>query len=237
MLVQRRPGQWMSDAIWRGHAGSAGGVRAAAAQLLVQLRTDPLLVVCDLLAVAVAYATALLLRFDGEAPAYYWLHLAPYTAVAGAAYVLLLARAGLYARVWAQAGVAEAWWLAVTGCTATTVLVVLDLVPLPGSTRPLPVSVPLNAGLLIVLLLAVSRFQVRVREQRDLDAPLEGDGVVVIGAPRAARAAVERMRGEPHAQLRPVVIVTDDARAWHRHLAGVPVVGPVSMLEDFVGRY
>ncbi|MCU1602182.1 MAG: Polysaccharide biosynthesis protein CapD-like [Frankiales bacterium] len=200
-----------------------------------QLRTDPGLVLCDVLMVVLAYATALLLRFDGDAPTVYWVHLVPFAAAAGATYVLLLARVGLYARVWGQAGVVEAWWIGVTATGAAALLVLADLVPAGG--RALPVSVPLNAGLLLVLLLAVARFQVRVRDQGRAMAPEDGDAVLVIGAPRAARAAVEQMRGEPHARLRPVVIVTDEASAWHRRLAGVPVVGPVDDLPGFAWAY
>jgi FlaA1/EpsC-like NDP-sugar epimerase len=207
----------------------------ATSPILAQLRTDPALVVCDLVVVAIAYVTALLLRFDGNPPAVYWAHLPPFVAIAGGTYVLLLAKAGLYARVWGQAGAPEAWWLGVTAGSAGVGLVLLDL--LPFEQRVLPVSVPLNAGLLTVLLLAFARFHVRLREQRRPPAPVDGDAVLVIGAPRAARAAVERMRGEPLARLRPVVIVTDEASAWHRHLAGVPVVGPVSGLGDFAGVY
>ncbi|MCW2674440.1 MAG: Polysaccharide biosynthesis protein CapD-like [Frankiales bacterium] len=203
--------------------------------IMAQLSTDPGLVACDVALVAIAYVTALLLRFDGDAPPEYWLHLAPFVAVAVSTYVLLLAKAGLYARVWGEAGAADAWWLGVTAGIAAVGLVLLDL--LPFDRRLLPVSVPVNAGLLTVLLLAFARFHVRLREQRRPPAIVDGEAILVIGAPHAARAAVERMRGEPLARLRPVVIVTDEANAWHRCLAGVPVVGPVNGLGDFAGMY
>jgi FlaA1/EpsC-like NDP-sugar epimerase len=202
---------------------------------VAQLRRDPGLVASDVALVLVAYTTALLLRFDFDPPAEYWTHLLPFVGAAGAIYTVLLARAGLYARVWDQAGPSEAWQVGVTATAAAALLVLLDVVPL--GRRPLPLSVPVDAGLLLVLLLAVARFQVRVRNQSARPTLWEGEGVLVVGALHAARVVVEQMRGEPHARLRPVAIVTDDTSAWHRGLAGVPVIGPVSALHGLAATY
>ncbi|MCW2778102.1 MAG: Polysaccharide biosynthesis protein CapD-like [Frankiales bacterium] len=204
--------------------------------LLRELRTDPYLVACDVVLVVCAYAAALLLHFDvdpQEVPDDYWLHLVPFAGAAAVLYVLALGRAGLYARVWDEAGTAEAWHLFVASSSATTLLVLVDVPASPF--RPLPLSVPVTAGAFVLLLLAGIRFKARIQTQRRAQ-PVAGTGVLVVGPLWATRAVVEQMRHEPQSGLRPVAVLTDDATCWGRQLCGVPVVGPLSQLE-VLGRH
>ncbi|MGB8652209.1 MAG: nucleoside-diphosphate sugar epimerase/dehydratase [Mycobacteriales bacterium] len=197
---------------------------------------DRWLVVFDAGLVSLAYLLALLLRFDFDVPASSWNRFPGFLALALVVYLFLHAWLGLYGAVWRQAGAAEAWQLLVASTAATVAL--LAAAALPSPVRPVPLSVPLDAGALGLLLLAGVRFRARVLAARPATpAAAPGVRVVLVGPVAAARAVMQQMRGEAEAGYVPVAVVTDEAHAWRRDLSGVPVLGPVADLGAVAARY
>lgn len=193
------------------------------------LRIDRRLVALDLLLVVIAYAAALALRFDGQVPPDYWLTLTPVAAGAAACSVLTHLRLGLYGRVWGQAGAPEARRLVVASVTVTAGVTFVAI----GLSHPqLPLSVPLDAGAIALLLLGGARFQGRLRGKAG-GASTEGEGALVVGPAESARVVVEQLRREPHTRLKVLAVVTDDPGTWGRSLTGVPVVGPIESVEHY----
>lgn len=195
------------------------------------------LVAADALLVCLAYSVALALRFDGQPPVEHWQRLPAFLLLAVVVYVALHGCLGLYGPLWVQAGAREAGNLVVGSAVATTALTGTTL--LGGDERALPLSVPLTAGALGLLMLGGVRFSQRLLAARGEHAHPGGDGtpVVVVGAPGQVRLVLAQMRSQPAVGLRAVAVVTDKCSAWGRTILDVPFDGPVESLPAVVRRW
>ncbi|MCW2601706.1 MAG: Polysaccharide biosynthesis protein CapD-like [Frankiales bacterium] len=237
MLMERAVGSGADGVRWWTRRSVENPSTAQSKWLLnwARVSADRWLFLVDAVIVTLAYALALLFRFGLAVPGSYWSRFPGFLLLALVVYLGLHAGMALYGAVWLQAGPLEAWKLVVASTAATSVLLLAAAIP---TVRPTPMSVPLVAGALALLLFGAARFGARVLAARPGAATAaQGARVILVGPVAAARAVVQQMRAETEAGYLPVAVVTDEAQAWRRELSGVPVVGPLDDLGVVAARY
>jgi FlaA1/EpsC-like NDP-sugar epimerase len=188
----------------------------------------------DLLAVALAWALAFLLRFNFDVPPEF----------AGVArhsllWVMPLLGAlffafGLYRGLWRFASLSDLQHLVaavvVGGLLMTAAVVFLGLGPIPR-------SVLILHPLLLALIMGGSRFAYRSWKEHRIYGPakMRGQPVLVLGAGEAADSLLRELHrsGLWYA----VALVDESPQKKGRSLRGLPVFGPLSSIADVAGRY
>ena len=202
------------------------------AQVAARTRSDLVLGIFDALLVTAAFATVLVLRFDGEVPGHHWRSFwgfVPYGVAVSLASNWLW---GLYGQLWRHASIQEARRLLLAGATTTSVLVFLEI----GVRRTVPYSVvTLGVGLGIFLTGAL-RFQSRLFSFQRRSTDGTGLRVVVIGAGDAGAALVREMLRSPRAGLVPVAVLDEDVRRHGRSFMGLRIEGGIADLPRVAAR-
>ena len=199
-------------------------------------RWEPSLLALDVVAIAIAYALAVLLRFDGEVPGIVWQGYLQFLPAAMVVQLASLFHRRLYRLVWSQAEAGDARRLVAAVRDATVLLFLLSFIH-PGRAA-LPLSVPLLAAALLLLLLGATRFRHRIFARRRIPTS-EDDAtrVIVVGATGPTRSVVQQMRADPTHGLVPVAVIDGAPSTWGRSIADVPVVGPLAMLPVAAERF
>lgn len=208
-----------------GTAGVTNGRWRGGAATLRGIQHDWPLVLIDAGVIAASWTAALLLRFDAEVPMRFWDGLWAVLPVALGTGLLANASAGLYSEVWQHASVFEA--RRILGAQGASLLVLVVVVLM--TARPVPLSVPLIAATLTAGAMGAVRFQsrlfaIRRRQERDVER------VVVLGAGSAGASLAHDVsrRGEP---VRLVAFLDDDPSLLGRKVQGVTVRGTLAELE------
>jgi FlaA1/EpsC-like NDP-sugar epimerase len=198
----------------------------------------PLILAGHAILVAVAYAVAFLLRFDGPVPPdavkAFEVTVMPLVIIRLASFAVY----GLHRGFWRHFGHRDLIALA-NSVALGTVIFVLALVA--GSRLgPVPRSVVLMEAMLTFLLAGGSRLAVRsAREWLARRRSGERRPTLIVGAGAAAERLLRQLSHGAAGDmgLRPVAILDDDPDKWSMSLHGVPVVGPVSRLSEAVKRF
>ncbi len=184
----------------------------------------------DSLLIVAAFGAALLLRFDGFAPAPYPLYFVLAMPVVILIYTLALLAFGTHENLWQFAGVAELSRLWGACLTATGVLILADLASIfvtEYDIYALPVSVVVSGGVFSGVLLTGSRLWRRVLALfRQPAAPAEAaQRVLIVGAGSAgALLGRELLLHRRHAYV-PVGFVDDDRAKLGKVIHGIRVLG------------
>ena len=101
------------------------------------------------------------------------------------------------------------------------------------SPPPVPRSVPVIAGALVIGLLLGGRFALRAYRQRSLFTK-DGEQVLIYGAGDSGEQIVRQMLLTPSAQFTPVGFLDDNPRKSHLRIQGIRVRGTVDDLERLV---
>jgi len=188
----------------------------------------------DLVAAALAWSFAYLLRFNFEVPPSYidemlrtLIWVAPLQAV-------IFWRFGLYQGLWRYASVADLRRIFLAVLTAAA------LIPLVlwmfRVSAVVPRSVLVTSPVLLLLMMGGSRFVYRLWKEHGLfrNLKLTGEPVLVLGAGEAAVSLSKEMRRSDDWRL---VGFLDDEVATHGHtLNGIPVLGALDALPQWVER-
>lgn len=187
------------------------------------------LVAGDIVLTVVAWTSALLLRHDADVPFEAWKGLAGFLPVVIVLTLLVFWTFGLYAGVLRFASVLEARQVLI-GQAALVVL----MVPLVWALdRPVPLSVPIMAGVLSCGLAGAMRFWSRLLRWREMTTSgHDGERLLVIGAGEAGAALVRDIHAHHAAHV--VGFVDDDLRLRGRRVLGVTVRGGLDDLGDVV---
>ncbi|HEY4333080.1 MAG TPA: nucleoside-diphosphate sugar epimerase/dehydratase, partial [Ilumatobacteraceae bacterium] len=201
---------------------------ARLASRTVQVRSDLVIVVLDLLVVALAYTAMLVLRFSGSVPDKYWDAFGFFLPIAGLAVIVCNWALGLYGQLWRHASIYEARRLAYSGTAILLILMGVGLIE-----RQMPVSVVFSGTVVATFMMALLRFQSRLFSfRRAGEQP--GMRVVVIGSGDAGASLVSDMLRSPRAGFRPVAVLDDDTSRQGRSFMGIAVQGGIDDLPAIV---
>jgi len=189
----------------------------------------------DVCAAALAWAAMYWLRFNLDLPEPYvsdmWHTLAWILPLQAVIFVAL----GLYRGLWRFASISDLQRIVLAaGIAAILIPVVLVMLQQP---YVVPRSVLVLYPIVLIFLMAGSRFAYRVWKEHRLYSPLEalGEPVLVIGAGDAgARLARDLMRSR---QWRVVGLLDDDPAKQGRVLSKVRVLGPIGELSRWCAKY
>jgi FlaA1/EpsC-like NDP-sugar epimerase len=189
----------------------------------------------DVCAAAMAWAAMYWLRFNLDLQEPYladmWLTLAWVLPLQAAIFIAL----GLYRGLWRFASIADLQRIVLAaGLGSVLVPVVLVMTRLQAVV---PRSVLILYPIVLIFLMAGSRFAYRVWKEHRLYSPLEalGEPVLIIGAGDAGvRLANDLARSR---QWRVVGLLDDDEVKQGRRLRNVSVLGPIGELPAWCGKY
>ncbi len=153
---------------------------------------------------------------------------------------ILIGWSGLHRQSWRRVGVRDLGVIVqVVGVFAAAMFLFVWLwfaFRLPGSSFPLPRSIPLLEALISVFLLGGWRLGVRLvtegvaRHQRAAAAK----PVLIVGAGEAGTLMAREMLRHPESGLEPVGFVDDDPNKWRLRMLGLPVFGAIERLPEVV---
>jgi FlaA1/EpsC-like NDP-sugar epimerase len=207
------------------------GLRVA--RRAAQTRADRSLVLLDALICAGAYASVLVLRFDGGVPDAQWHRFETFLPFAVFVHLAANCLWHLYGQMWKHASVQEARRLVLAGIQSMALLVVT----LATRVDRVPISVPILGGCMATMLMGAVRYQSRLfafHRARDRHASIR---VAVIGAGESGGAIIREMLRDQTGSLMPVVVLDDDPRNHGRSLLGIPIVGTVGDLPEVASRF
>ncbi len=189
-------------------------------------------VVLDLTVVAMAYAAALLLRFDGNVPGEnvsFAIKVIPALAVS---YVAANVLFGVYRTVWAYGSLGDILALFRPVLLVTVVVFGINFF---FQDRDLPQSVVLIAGALIFPGMAV----VKMRTRLLVRLPWGSSGsrrLVIVGAGHTGQLLARELQNTPDLNYQPIGFVDDDPKKQHTRIHGLRVLGAISSLEQVLER-
>jgi len=181
----------------------------------------------DVLVVALAYAAALLLRFDAEVPrenSEFVLTIFPLIA---AVYVAMNLVFGVYRTVWAYGSLGDILALLRPVVVATLLIFGVNFWV---NERDLPLSVILIAGELIFPGMAF----VKMRSRLLLRLPRAAQAsqrLLIIGAGHTGQALARELQNSPGLNYQPIGYLDDDPKKLGRRMHGLRVFGTVAELE------
>lgn len=193
----------------------------------------------DLLAVVLAWAGGMLLRFNFE-----WQPDYTEKVIVSGAFLLVVHAAvcrlaGLYRGMWIFASLPDLKRVlkAIGMSSAAMVL----LIALDRSEPALPRSMVVLFPVLLLVIMGGGRAAWRMWKEHRLYGDLAGSGkpVVVVGAGTAGAMLVRELERNP--DWRVVALVDDDPGKWRLELSGYPIVGEIDLLprvlEDFKAHH
>jgi FlaA1/EpsC-like NDP-sugar epimerase len=139
------------------------------------------------------------------------------------------ARFRLYRRVWSVAGLSDALAIGLAVTEASFLITVANYL-MGAYNRPWRVAVPLLATPAIVIGIGLFRLLPRLLSR----VPASGNRLLVVVQNSNGYATVKALAQHPNPDWKPIGIVTREANEEHKTVMGIPVVGTVSALGDFL---
>ena len=186
----------------------------------------------DMLVVGLAYAAALLLRFDADVPranAEFAWRVVPFIACA---YVFANLVFGVYRTVWAYGSLGDiiALFRPVLLITLITFVANFWL-----RDRDLPLSVVLIAGALIFPGMALVKMRARLLLRMPWSASAS-QRLLIIGAGHTGQLLARELQNNPALNYQPMGFVDDDPKKVHTRIHGLRVLGSVDELDDVLQK-
>ena len=188
---------------------------------------------------AMSVVIATVLRFDFTVPESKVAEMFWFAAFAAVVFVVCGAVRGLYSGRWSFGVFEEVSALVATIVLATGILmVVAAMLPKVDGVRPIPMSVPLIASTIMLVLSAGVRYMWRLLYDRRLRPQSEGvERVVVIGAGEGGQQIITAMLRNPAGRLLPVALIDDDPSKRNLRVRNVPVGGTRNDLGEVAARH
>jgi FlaA1/EpsC-like NDP-sugar epimerase len=188
---------------------------------------------------AMSVVIATVLRFDFTVPESKVAEMFWFAVFAAVVFVVCGAVRGLYSGRWSFGVFEEVSALVATIVLATGILmVVAAMLPKVDGVRPIPMSVPLIASTIMLVLSAGVRYTWRLLYDRRLRPQSEGvERVVVIGAGEAGQQIITAMLRNPAGRLLPVALIDDDPGKRNLRVRNVPVGGARNDLGEVAARH
>lgn len=197
----------------------------------------------DIGLLALTPALALALRLDLSVPIHYRLVLLVYTGLALIAKLPTLYAFGMYNRLWRYASVGEAiniaWAVMVASLGLTVLFYGVRATGWLGlDTASFPRSLPFLDAALTLLAVGGVRFSVRAAEHYRARSQKGSTTrrVLIIGAGSSGSLLVRELRSSARYGLDPIGFIDDDAAKGNLHIHQVPVLGPLSRLQELARK-
>jgi FlaA1/EpsC-like NDP-sugar epimerase len=196
------------------------------------VRVDLPLVALDVFLIAASYTIVFLARFEGQVPDDWWNRFLVFLPCAVVVTLAMTALCGGYGRWWRHASIDEARRLVLAASFSAIVLLSI----FSWGDQLIPVSVLIGGPLLALALQGGVRFQSRLFafHRRQEEEGTGGMRTVVVGAGKTGSAALREMRQNKRLGFEPVAVFDDNAALHRRSLYGVPIVGGIEHLHDFL---
>ena len=187
-------------------------------------------VLLDVVVVAVAYAAAMMLRFEGSIPGASTEIALWAVPLIGIGFVAANIVFGVYRTVWAYGGIGDILTLFRPIVAVTVIAFMVAALP---DQRDLPLSVMLIAGALIFPAMAMVKMRTRLiaRVPWSTAASLR---LLIIGAGRGGQLLARELHDHPDLNYQPVGFVDPDQGVAHHRIQGLRVFGGLSEIEDTV---
>lgn len=189
--------------------------------------------VLDLLVIALAYAAALLLRFDAEVPHQnreFVLRVFPLLALV---YIAANVVFGVYRTVWTYGSLGDILNLFLPVLVSTALIFGVNFWV---QERDLPLSVILIAGELIFPGMAFVKMRSRLLTRLPR-AAVASQRLLIIGAGHTGQALARELQNSPGLNYQPIGYLDDDSRKQNRRMHGLRVFGPLTELEAQIGEH
>lgn len=187
-------------------------------------------ILLDAAVIALAYACALLLRFDGEVPQRSAEFTGQVLIVAIPAFIAGNILSGVYRTVWSYGSLGDVINLF---RPVSLITIAIFIASAASDERPLPLSVILIAGALMFPALAVVKMRTRLLARLPWSA-VASRRLLVVGAGRDAQLLARELQGDPELPYQPVGFLDDDPRTFHTRIHGLRVFGPIAELEEVI---
>lgn len=181
----------------------------------------------DVMVVGLAYAAALLLRFDAEVPRQNLRFVLKVFPLIAAVYIVANVVFGVYRTMWAYGSLGDILALFRPVLFATFVIFGVNFW---DNERDLPLSVVLIAGELVFPGMAFVKMRSRliVRLPR---VAVASQRLLIIGAGHTGQALARELQNSPGLNYQPIGYLDDDPRKVNRRMHGLRVFGSVTELE------
>ena len=138
------------------------------------------------------------------------------------------ARFRLYRRVWSVAGLSDAMAIGLAVAEASLLITLANLAL--SSQRPWRLAVPLLATPAIVIGIGLFRLLPRLLSR----VPASGNRLLVVVQNSNGYATVKALAQHPNPDWKPIAIVTREPNEEHKTVMGIPVLGRVGALGDWL---
>ena len=139
------------------------------------------------------------------------------------------ARFRLYRRVWSVAGLSDAMAIGLA-VTEASFLITLANALMPAYQRPWRLAVPLLATPAIVIGIGLFRLLPRLLSR----VPASSNRLLVVVQDSNGYATVKALAQHPNPDWKPIGIVTREPNEEHKTVMGIPVLGTVGGLREFL---
>jgi FlaA1/EpsC-like NDP-sugar epimerase len=201
------------------------------------------LLLIDTIALLVSPLFAFLIRFEGvEWFASNGQEVLVYIAITVPVRIAVLYFAGMYRRLWRHASISELRQIVLAGGCATAVCAIVGLWLMPDfhlAPSRLPYSVVFIDSVLTTAAIALPRLLARTIRRHSVKRRRSDPGkpVLIVGAGDTAKLVVKEIQMNQTLGFDPIGFVDDDG-SKHKHvMVGLPVLGPLSRIKEYVERY
>ncbi len=139
------------------------------------------------------------------------------------------ARFRLYRRVWSVAGLSDAMAIGLAVTEASFLITVANAI-MPAYQRPYRLAVPLLATPAIVIGIGLFRLLPRLLSR----VPASSKRLLVVVQDSNGYATVKALAQHPNPDWKPIAIVTRQPNEQHKTVLGIPVLGDVGALDDWL---
>lgn len=208
---------------------------------LLKIRNRHLLVF-DIIFLLISPVLALAIRLDGQIDFQYYSTALFYCAITFlVTNIFIFYKLGLYKRYWNSASVdelAKIIYIVFFAIVVESLFFVLFYNLSLFEFEILPKSLPLLDGIITFILVASSRFSIRLIERLNERRKISyhGERVLVVGSGKSGTSIVQEMQRNPQLGLNPVAFVDDDTEKRGLKIRGIPVMGTRNSIPEVITK-
>lgn len=195
-----------------------------------------LLISLDVVVIALATLVTYYARFEGSIPAEYGRWMLPMIAVSCVVFIALFYMFGLYRLVLRYVGIDTLLRTVAAIFLGSGLLLAADLIlaQFNSGLNVVPLGVIFIQAVLVLITVAGIRVTVRAVQHLRSSGSHDGESLLIIGAGSAGSLLLRELQTRPALNVDVVGFLDDDRSMRGKMIAGVPILGSVSELEEIV---